>query len=142
MNTMKHKLKSSQKEAVVKKISSYLHSECGEITAAYLFGSFVTEDSFADIDLGIITNVEPESSLNYELNLESKLERVIKYPMDIRIINRAPLSFCQSVIRNGRIVVDRDPNMRADFEGLILKKYFDFAPFHRRYLQEVINAPV
>ena len=142
MNTMKHKLKSSQKEAVVKKISSYLHRECDEITAAYLFGSFVTEDSFSDIDLGVITNVKPNSPLNYEINLESKLERVIKYPMDIRIINRAPLSFCQSVIRNGMIVVDRDPNMRADFEGLILKQYFDFAPFHRRYLCEVKNAPV
>ena len=142
MNTTKHSLKLSQKEAVVNKISSYLHGECGEITAAYLFGSFVTEDSFSDIDLGVITNVEPESPLNYELNLESKLERVIKYPIDIRIINRAPLSFSQSVIRNGRIVVDRDPNMRADFEGLILKQYFDFAPFHRGYLQEVINAPV
>jgi predicted nucleotidyltransferase len=50
MNTTKHSLKSSQQEAVVKKISSYLHSECDEITAAYLFGSFVTEDSFSDID--------------------------------------------------------------------------------------------
>ena len=119
-----------------------MHGECDEITAAFPFGSFVTEDPFSDIDLGVITNVEPESPLNYELNLESKLERVIKYPMDIRIINRAPLSFCQSVIRNGRIVVDRDPNMRADFEGLILKQYFDFAPFRRRYLHEVINAPV
>ncbi len=68
MITMKHKLKSSQKEAVVKKISSYLHGECDEITAAYLFGSFVTEDSFSDIDLGVITNVEPNSPLNYELN--------------------------------------------------------------------------
>lgn len=70
------------------------------------------------------------------------MKHKLKYPMDIRIINRAPLSFCQSVIRNGRIVVDRDPNMRADFEGLILKQYFDFAPFHRRYLCEVKNAPV
>ena len=78
MNTMKHKLKSSQKETVVKKISTYLHSECDEITAAYLFGSFVTEDSFADIDLGIITNVEPESPLNYELNLESKFDGFVK----------------------------------------------------------------
>ena len=71
MITMKHKLKSSQKEAVVKKISSYLYGECDEITAAYLFGSFVTEDSFSDIDLGVITIVEPKSLLNYELNFRA-----------------------------------------------------------------------
>ncbi|MFN2303215.1 MAG: type VII toxin-antitoxin system MntA family adenylyltransferase antitoxin [Anaerolineales bacterium] len=139
---MKYTLKSSQKEVVVKKISATLHRECDDITVAYLFGSFVTEDTFSDIDLGVVTNIEPNSPLNYEFNLESKLESVIKYPMDIRILNRAPLSFCQNVIRNGRIVLDRDPNSRADFEGLILKQYFDFAPFRRRYLSEVKNAPV
>ena len=53
MNTTKHSLKSSQKEAVVKKISSYLHGECDEITAAYLFGSFVTEDSFSAVEQAI-----------------------------------------------------------------------------------------
>ena len=142
MRTMKHILKSFQKEAVVKKISATLNRECEEIIAAYLFGSFVTEDSFSDIDLGVVTHMEPDSPLNYEFNLESKLESIIKYPMDIRILNQAPLSFCQNVIRNGRIVVDRDPNRRADFEGLILKEYFDFAPFRRRYLSEVKNAPV
>ena len=142
MNTVKHNLRSSQKEAIVKKIYSYLHTECKDIIVAYLFGSFIKEGSFSDIDLGIITSMEPERPLNYELDLESRLERVIKYPMDIRIINRAPLSFSQSVIRNGRIIVDRNPNLRADFEGQILKQYFDFAPFRRRYLSEVIYAPV
>ena len=142
MNTVKHNLRSSQKETVVKKISSYLYTECEDITAAYLFGSFITERAFSDIDLGIIINMELERPLHYELDLESKLERVIKYPMDIRIINRAPLSFSQSVIRNGRVIVDRNPNLRADFEGQILKQYFDFAPFRRRYLSEVIYAPV
>ncbi len=42
MNTTKHSLKSSQKEAVVKKISSYLYGECDEITAAYLFGCYLS----------------------------------------------------------------------------------------------------
>jgi len=26
--------------------------------------------------------------------------------------------------------------------GRILKEYFDFAPFRRRYLEEVTNAPI
>ena len=30
----------------------------------------------------------------------------------------------------------------ADFESYVLKKYFDFARFRRRYLSEVINAPI
>jgi hypothetical protein len=38
--------------------------------------------------------------------------------------------------------LDKDPNLRADFEGQILKQYFDVAYFQRQYLQEVANAPV
>lgn len=47
-----------------------------------------------------------------------------------------------NVIRSGRPIVDKDPNLRADFETRILKHYFDFSPFQRRYLREVLNAPV
>jgi len=48
--------------------------------------------------------------------------------------------YVQNVIRHGQIIIDCKPNMRSDFESYILRKYFDFAPFRRRYLAEVINA--
>ena len=142
MNNKKQYLKAPEKEDIVSAISSHLQREHKEIAAAYLFGSFVKEEAFSDIDLGVLMNIELERSLEYELELESRLERLFKYPVDVRIINSAPLSFCQNVIRHGRVIVDRDPNLRADFEGQILKQYFDFAPFRRRYLAEVKNAPV
>jgi predicted nucleotidyltransferase len=142
MKNRKQYLTAPEKDDIVSTISSYLQGECKEITVAYLFGSFVAAESFSDIDLAVITNVELENPLDYELNLESQLEKIVRYSVDIRIINGAPLSFCQNVIRHGRVVVDRDPNLRADFEGHILKQYFDFAPFRRQYLAEVKNAPV
>jgi predicted nucleotidyltransferase len=142
MNNKKQYLKAHEKEDIVSAISSHLQREHKEIAAAYLFGSFVKEEAFSDIDLGVLMNIELERPLEYELELESRLERLFKYSVDIRIINGAPLSFCQNVIRHGRVVVDRDPNLRADFEGHILKQYFDFAPFRRQYLAEVKNAPV
>ncbi len=142
MKTSKHTLRPPEKEIVVREVSACLHRGYEEIIVVYLFGSFVTEQSFSDIDLGIITNVELDRPLNYEIDLESKLEQIVRYPVDIRIINRAPLSFCQNIIRHGRVIVDRDPNLRADFEAKILKQYFDFSPFRRLYLNEVINAPV
>ena len=142
MNNKKQYLKASEKEDIVSAISSHLQRECAEIAAAYLFGSFVKEEAFSDIDLGILMNTDFERPLEYELELESRLERILKYPVDIRIINGAPLSFCQNVIRHGRVIVDRDPNLRADFEGQTLKQYFDFARFRRQYLAEVKNAPV
>ena len=50
MNLMKKKLEKSKKAEIIKKISSYLHQKYEEIIICYLFGSFMTEESFADIE--------------------------------------------------------------------------------------------
>lgn len=139
---MKHSLPSNiQKEDILKRIVSVLDRH-EEIVVAYVFGSFRGSNTFSDIDIAVLTAEKMTDSLNYELNLELELEDIVKYPIDFRVINNAPLSFCQNVIRHGRIILQRDPNLHADFMGRILKEYFDFAPFRRRYLEEVGNAPI
>ncbi len=142
MKKHKHSLKSDQKDKLVATISSYLEENFKEIVAAYLYGSFITKRLFSDIDLGILTGNDFKRTLNFEFELENRLEKIVKYSVDVRVLNRAPLSFCQNVIRHRKVILDRDPNLRADFEGQILKQYFDFAYFQRQYLQEVANAPV
>ena len=139
---MKHTLPNKQKEKLIVQIFSYLTQHYEEVVAAYLFGSFVKSESFSDIDTGLIMRSEPDQPLNFELTLENQLEKIVKYPVDVRILNKAPLAFSQNVFRTGRVILDRDPNFRADLQGKILKEYFDFASFRRRYLQEVTNAPI
>ncbi|MGD9123060.1 MAG: nucleotidyltransferase domain-containing protein [Desulfobacterales bacterium] len=142
MQKSKHSLKPDQKDKLVSTISSYLEQNCKEIVAAYLFGSFITQRLFSDIDLGILITGESIKALNFELDLENRLEKIVKYSVDVRVLNRAPLSFCRNVIRHRKVILDREPNLRADFEGQILKQYFDVAYFQRQYLQEVGNAPL
>lgn len=138
---MKHSLEQNQKENIIKDIVSAL-AKHNEIVVAYVFGSFVQSDYFSDIDLGILIKEKQVTPLDFELKLEIELEDIVHYPVDVRILNNAPLSFCQNVIRHGRVILDGDANLRADFTGNILKQYFDFAPFRRRYLKEVTNAPI
>ena len=138
---IKHFTTKQAKEEIVDAISTFLQQH-GEIYAAYLFGSFITKKLFADIDLGVLLRREPEDILEYEIELESKLEKLERFRLDVRVLNRAPISFAQNVIRYGRLIIDREPNIRSDFESYVLKKYFDFARFRRIYLAEVINAPL
>ena len=138
---IKHTITKREKEKITKTISSHLQKH-KEIFAAYLFGSYVTGQPFGDIDLGILVRNEPENLLEYEFELEIKLEALVKFAVDVRVLNKAPVSFVQNVIRHGQIIIDSKPNTRSDFESYILRKYFDFAPFRRRYLSEVINAPI
>ncbi len=137
----KHFISRLKKEEIINTISSYLKQH-GEIYAAYLFGSFVTGESFADIDLGVLTRRGPENILEYEIELERYIEKRFRYEMDVRVLNKAPISFVQNVIRYGQVIVDSEPNRRAEFESYTLRKYFDFARFRQRYLAEVINAPI
>lgn len=130
-----------QKEDITKMISGCLQ-QYESIVAVYLFGSFITRSFFSDIDIGILVDGGQARSLVYEMGLERKIENKIKYPIDVRLLNSAPISFCQNVIRDGEVILDRNPNLRSEFEGRVLKEYFDFSRFRKRYLQEVINAPV
>ena len=139
INAMKHQLRASEKDRIIREVSSYLLKHHEEIVAAYCYGSFLT-DAFADIDLGLLLYVAPEEPVAYEMSLETQLEKLTSYSIDIRVINQAPISFCQAAVR-GKVIVDRDPNRRAGFETRVLKEYFDFAPFRQRYLAEVLNAP-
>jgi predicted nucleotidyltransferase len=139
---MRYHLSAKQKEVITKKISSYLSDRYQDIAFSYLFGSFVSEEVFNDIDIAVYTKNIDLNILEFELDLENRLEQAVEVQIDVRVINNAPIAFSQNVIRTGNLIVDREPNLRADFEGRILKQYFDFATFRRRYLAEVENAPI
>jgi uncharacterized protein len=139
---MKKKIESVQKEMVIKNIREILKKVEPEVISAYIFGSFVQEDKFSDIDLALLFKTQIDKPLDFEIALEIILEDSIGYPFDVRVLNEAPLSFCQVVFRNGKLIVDSKPNFRSDFTGNILKQYFDFSYFRQRYLREVLNAEV
>jgi predicted nucleotidyltransferase len=137
----KHTISKREKKKITKAISLYIQKR-EEIITAYLFGSFVGGQQFGDIDIGVLVLNELEDQLGYEFELEIELTELVKYSVDVRVLNKAPITFVQTVIRHGLIIIDNKPNMRSDFESYILRKYFDFAHFRRQYLAEVVNAPL
>lgn len=90
----------------------------------HLHGSFFTEDRFKDIDIAVYLDPLPPSLLEAELELEAKLSNVVKrYPVDIRILNNASLSFRYNVIKNGQPIVVNNDNIRSDFVEATLSYY-------------------
>lgn len=139
---MKYSIDSQKKAEITIKAAMVLKQHCKKMVAVYLFGSFVTDEPFSDIDIGILLRESNRKTLNAELELESQMEKIIKYQVDVRILNTAPLSFVRNVIKNGRLIVDINPTFRSDFESLTARKYFDFSRFRKRYLEDVCNAPI
>ena len=138
----KRRLSAKEKEVLAEKISDILKAK-EYILFAYIFGSFVSEDGFKDIDIGVfISGVESKSPLKLELKLEGEIEDAIHIPVDIRIINNGPPSFIYNVLKCGIVIVDNNKSLRSDFDGLVYKKYFDFQHLRNEYLREIINAPL
>ncbi|MGB9856980.1 MAG: type VII toxin-antitoxin system MntA family adenylyltransferase antitoxin [Dictyoglomaceae bacterium] len=131
-----------KKGEIVRVISDIL-SKRDEILFAYIFGSFIVQEDYKDIDIGIyLKNFEDIDPLKYELSLERELEDKVKIPFDVRVINNAPLGFIYNVIKEKIIVLDRDDDFRADFESIILREYFDYKHLIMEYLKELKNAPI
>ena len=138
----KHNISGTEKDKIKNQLARYISRELEDVVAVYFFGSFIGMDRFSDVDLGLLLKSKVAEVLEFEMALEVRLEKLIGHPVDVRVLNHAPNSFAQNVIRTGRVIVDRDPGFRAGFEGNVLKQYFDFAYFRRRYLKEVGHAAI
>lgn len=114
-----------------------------DIVFAYLHGSFITVDKFRDIDVACYLHELPPLPLQVELQLENELgSEVKKFPVDVRMLNSAPLSFRYHVIKNGLPVLVRDDDARCNFVNLTFRHYFDFAPFRKRYVKEALEGGI
>ena len=79
-----------------------------EIKLAVVFGSFLKDYPFRDIDIAIYV-VTDRDLLDYKLDFEIELEDKIRYPIDIAILNEAPPWFIKKVLREGKILLERQP---------------------------------
>ena len=129
----------SKKKVIIKDIKKILIDK-KEILFAYIHGSFVTEEYFNDIDIGVYLKSLPSSPLEYELSLEAEfMDKIRGYIFDIRILNNAPLSFRYNVIRYGILLFARDDDLRSEFQERTVINYLDFLPYRKRYLKEVLG---
>jgi predicted nucleotidyltransferase len=103
---------------------------------AYLFGSFArgTARPASDVDLAVLFREPPESRLAAgPLDLEGDLERALGHRVQLVVLNRAPSDLVHRVLRDGRIVLDRDRAARIRFEIDKRNEYFDLEPVRLRY---------
>jgi len=141
----KYYLDLTGKNSLQDKLAGIINDYYG-ISFAYIHGSFVTEEYFADIDIAIFLSnevfVSKEHALRQEIEIEMSLQKEVGYPVDVPIINSAPLSFCYNVLKNGKMLCSRDEELRVNFVTRTIDNYIDFLPHRKRYLKEVLGLEV
>jgi predicted nucleotidyltransferase len=104
--------------------------------AAYLFGSGARDAlrGDSDIDVGVLLAEPTGSTLDGQpYDLEGALERALGRPVDLVVLNSAPVDLRLRVLQTGRLVVDRDRSARIQFEVRTRNEAFDLEPILRRY---------
>ena len=106
------------------------------IAAAYLFGSVArgTARPESDVDVGILYSEEPPATLKgLGLELEGDLEDLLKLPVQVVVLNRASVDLIVRVLRDGKLLVDRDRSKRVRFEVRSRFEFLDLEPYLKMY---------
>ena len=143
MNAKKHRKPSKAERDAIESALKGLIEKHAEVVFAYVHGSFGRGEAFSDIDITLYLGDIPASPLEYELSLEAECSEVIaRFPADVKVLNAAPLSFRYHVIKDGKLLIERDGEKRAGFQEATLADYFDFAPYRALYVKEVLGLGV
>lgn len=131
-------------EATVRLLSELLGARAeGEgIAAAWLFGSVArgTAGPDSDVDVGILYREDPPRTLagiGQVFGLEEDLVEATGLPVQVVNLNQAPLELIIRVLRDGKLLVDREPLRRIDFEVRSRNEYWDFEPYLRLYRGQI-----
>lgn len=116
-----------------------------DVVAAYLFGSTARGEASAssDVDVGVLLAAgEPSLPADYDVlfAIQDDLEERLHRPVDVLAMNGAPLDLLHRVLRDGILVLDRDPLRRAEFELAARTQYMDFLPLLLRYRSMVLRG--
>jgi predicted nucleotidyltransferase len=127
-----------ESQAIESKLRQFLATTAGRegIAAAYLFGSMArgTAGPASDVDVGILYSEEPPRTLKgLGLGLEGELEKLLQRPVQVVVLNRAPVDLVIRVLRDGRLLIDRDRSKRVQFEVRSRNEFWDLEPILQRY---------
>jgi len=122
---------------IQEKLQSLLapRAEVDGIAAAYLFGSVArgTARLDSDVDVGVLYSVAPPKTLAGMFDLEGDLEAALGKPVQVVVLNYAPVDLIIRVLRDGKLLVDRDRSRRIQFEVRSRNEFWDLEPYLRLY---------
>lgn len=109
------------KDSIINIVEDILKKE-ESISFAYFFGSFINEDSYSDIDIGIYPKSLPKNPYSTTSHLKHKISRELAAhdihfradDIDIVVMNDLPFTFLNRIFREGTLIFDKDPELRAN----------------------------
>jgi predicted nucleotidyltransferase len=130
-------LNETEKEQILRRLQEMLQANSA-VVFAFVHGSFLKEGPFHDIDVAVFLDDTLEDPLDTLLELWDEVASQVEYPLDLRLLNEAPLAFRYNVTR-GRLIFARDEEEALRFIERAWDEFFDFQPILEAYTRDLIH---
>ncbi len=139
MKTVAYTVSPEQREALSHQLREQLQREPG-VRFAYLYGSVLESDRVHDVDVGLFLDdrAVPQKAAIVD-GVSTKLTAAVGLPVDVRVLNGAPLSFLYHVLR-GQLLLCQDEAFLTDMIEDVARRYLDLAPFLRSSTKDAFAA--
>jgi len=121
-------------EAVAAQLRERLDAD-PRVRAAWLFGSVArgTATEGSDVDVAVFGTPVPRGIDDSVIPLGNDLTAALGRTVDVVRVEDASPDLVVRVLRDGMLLVDRDPAARIRFEVDTRNRYFDMQPIWRAY---------
>lgn len=130
----------ADRQLIVARLNRELEAR-SDIVLALLHGSFTRGGAYGDIDVAVWLDpgrLAMDERFRYALDLSVHLHVQLGRPIDVRVLNDAPLAFRYHALQ-GRPLVVRDEEFLDELRARTWDDYLDFQPFARQYLREALG---
>ena len=140
MNERIYKFSREERRKIRKNLEEILRGE-EEVEFAYLYGSFIEDLPFHDLDVGVyLEGLKKTGAISQAIQLAQMLSSRLRIPVDVRILNFAPFTFVYHVIC-GDLVFERNEEVRSRVVERTVQKYLDLQPILRHSTKEAFSRP-
>ncbi|MCD6671533.1 MAG: nucleotidyltransferase domain-containing protein [Burkholderiaceae bacterium] len=117
-------------------LRTYFDTHSDGVICAWLFGSVARGNARpdSDIDIAVLLERDPPPTLDASATaMGGDVEAATGLPVDLVILNRAPVDLIHRVLRDGVLLVEHDRDARVRFEVKARNEFFDLKPHLDRY---------
>jgi len=118
-----YRMSAEERQRLLSRLREELEADWG-IVFAYVHGGFVEAEAFRDVDVAVWIE-KPEEAFRYQVDFSARLETRFKIPLDLHVLNEAPLPFKHSVFTRGKLLFSRDEDVRVKVVDEIVRQYAD-----------------
>jgi predicted nucleotidyltransferase len=139
MKERSYAITAEQREQIARRITEAFRLHPG-VAFAYLYGSVLDGERVHDLDIGLYLEKD-DVGRTYSLvdQLTSQLTADLHVPVDIRVLNGAPVTFLYHVFR-GDLLFSRNDELLTSMLEEVARRYLDLAPLLRQATKDAFAA--